>query len=53
MALAVRTPLVSTTACWRWTVSMYCGWWLPGTSLIQVSGMFVQVMEYFQPVFFS
>jgi len=34
-------------------VSMYCGWWLPGTSFIPVSGMFVQVIEYFQPVFFS
>ena len=53
MALAVRTPPVSTTACSRCTVSMYCGWWLPGTPAIPVSGMFVQVMEYFQPVFFS
>jgi hypothetical protein len=32
---------------------MYCGWWLPGTPFIPVSGMFVQVIEYFQPVFFS
>ena len=53
MALAVRTPTVSTAACSRCTVSMYCGWWLPETSAIPVSGMFVQVMEYFQPVFFS
>ena len=29
------------------------GWWLPGTPAIPASGMFVQVMEYFQPVFFS
>ena len=53
MALAVRTPPVSTTACSRWTTSMYWGWWLPGTPPIPVSGMFVQVMEYRQPVFFS
>ena len=53
MALAVRTPLVSTAACSRWTTSMYCGWWLPGTPAIPLPGMFVQVMEYFQPVFFS
>jgi len=53
VALAVRTPLVSTTACSRCTVSMYCGWWLPGTPAIPVPGMFVQVIEYFQPVFFS
>ena len=33
MALAVRTPAVSTTACSRWTTSMYWGWWLPGTPL--------------------
>ena len=32
---------------------MYCGWWLPGTPPIPVTGMFVQMMEYFQPVFFS
>ena len=32
---------------------MYCGWWLPGTPLIPESGMFVQMMEYRQPVFFS
>ena len=33
---------------------MYWGWWLPGRRpAIPVSGMFVQVMEYFQPVFFS
>ena len=32
---------------------MYWGWWLPGTPAIPASGMFVQVMEYFQPVFFS
>jgi hypothetical protein len=25
------------------------GWWLPGTTPIPVSGMFVQVMEYRQP----
>jgi len=29
------------------------GWWLPGTPAIPLPGMFVQVMEYFQPVFFS
>ena len=32
---------------------MYCGWWLPGTPAIPASGMFVQVIEYFQPVSFS
>ena len=32
---------------------MYCGWWLPGTPPIPVTGMFVQVMEYRHPVFFS
>jgi len=32
---------------------MYCAWWLPGTPLMPSPGMFVQVMEYFQPVFFS
>ena len=53
MALAVRTPAVSTQACSRWATSMYWGWWLPGTPPIPVSGMFVQVMEYRQPVFFS
>ena len=53
MALAVRTPAVSTTACSRCTTSMYWGWWLPGMPGIPVPGMFVQVMEYFQPVFFS
>ena len=53
MALAVRTPPVSTKACSRWTMSMYWGWWLPGTPAIPSSGMFVQVMEYLQPVFFS
>jgi hypothetical protein len=51
MAFAVRTPPVSTTACSRWATSMYCGWWLPGTPLIPLPGMFVQVIEYFQPVF--
>ncbi len=51
--LAVRTPAVSTTACSRWATSMYCGWWLPGTPLMPSPGMFVQVMEYRQPVFFS
>ena len=34
MALAVRTPAVSTTACSRCTASMYWGWWLPGTPAI-------------------
>jgi hypothetical protein len=53
MALAVRTPLVSTTACSRCRTSMYCGWWLPGTPLMPSPGVFVQVMEYFQPDFFS
>ena len=53
MALAVRTPPVSTTACSRWTVSMYWGWWLPGTPAMPVLRMLVQVIEYFQPVFFS
>ena len=53
MAFAVRTPSVSTTACSRWTTSMYCGWWLPGTPSIPASGMLVQVTEYRQPVFFS
>ncbi len=32
---------------------MYWAWWLPGTPVIPLSGMFVQVMEYFQPVSFS
>ena len=32
---------------------MYWGWWLPGTPATPASGMFVQVIEYFQPVFFS
>ena len=32
---------------------MYWGWWLPGTPPMPASGMFVQVMEYRQPVFFS
>jgi hypothetical protein len=53
MALAVRTPLVSTTACSRCRTSMYCAWWLPGTPLMPSPRMFVQVMEYFQPDFFS
>jgi hypothetical protein len=53
MALAVRTPLVSATACSRWTTSRYWAWWLPGTPAIPVSGIFVQVTEYFQPVFLS
>ena len=53
MALAVRTPLVSTTACSRWTTSAYCRWRLPGTPATPLPGMFMQVMEYFQPVFFS
>jgi CHASE2 domain-containing sensor protein len=53
MALAVRTPLVSTTACSRCTVSMYWAWWLPGRPAIPASGMLVQVTEYFHPVFFS
>jgi hypothetical protein len=53
MALAVRTLPVSTTACSRCSTSMYCGWWLPGTPPIPVPGMFVQVIEYFQPVFLS
>ena len=53
MALAVRTPAVSTQACSRWRTSMYWGWWLPGTPLIPPSGMLVQMMEYRQPVSFS
>jgi hypothetical protein len=53
MALAVRTPAVSTTACCRCATSMYWGWWLPGTPGMPSSGTLVQVMEYFQPVFFS
>jgi hypothetical protein len=32
---------------------MYWGWWLPGTPPIPLPGMFVLVMEYRQPVFFS
>ena len=32
---------------------MYWGWWLPGMLPIPLSGMFVQVMEYRHPVFFS
>jgi hypothetical protein len=53
MAFAVRTPPVSTTACSRWTASMYWGWWLPGMPGIPPPEMFVQVIEYRQPVFFS
>jgi hypothetical protein len=53
MALAVRTPPVSTTACSRCRTSMYWAWWLPGTPAIPLPGMFVQLMEYFQPVFLS
>jgi hypothetical protein len=34
-------------------MSMYWGWWLPGTPPIPPSGMFVQVMEYRHPVFFA
>jgi hypothetical protein len=44
MALAVRTPLVSTTACSRWT--MYWAWWLPGKPAIPLSGMLVQGDSY-------
>jgi hypothetical protein len=32
---------------------MYWGWWLPGTPPFALPGIFVQVMEYRQPVFFS
>jgi hypothetical protein len=32
---------------------MYWAWWLPGTPAIPASGMFVQLMEYFQPLSFS
>ena len=32
---------------------MYWAWWLPGTPLIPLPGMFVQMMEYRQPVSFS
>jgi hypothetical protein len=53
IAVAVRTPPVSTTACSRCRTSMYWAWWLPGTPLMPSPGMFVQVMEYFQPVFLS
>jgi CHASE2 domain-containing sensor protein len=53
MALAVRTPAVSTTACSRCRTSMYWGWWLPGMPPMPASGMFVQVMLYLQPVCFS
>ena|SRR5438445_374543 len=35
------------------STSRYWGWWLPGTPPIPAAGMFVQVIEYFQPVFFS
>jgi hypothetical protein len=53
MALAVRTPTVSATACSRCRTSMYWAWWLPGTSPMPASGMFVQVMLYLQPACFS
>ena len=43
MASAVRTPAVTMQACSRCSTSMNCGWWLPGTPLIQASGMFVQI----------
>ena len=49
MALAVRTPPVSTTACSRWTTLTHCGWWLPGTPPMPESGMFVQMIEYRHP----
>jgi hypothetical protein len=32
---------------------MYWAWWLPGMPSIPPSGMLVQVIEYFQPVFLS
>ena len=52
MAFAVRTPPVSTTACQRWVTSM--NWVVAarnaGHSVIR---MFVLVMEYHHPVFFS
>ena len=35
------------------STSRYWGWRLPGTPPIPAAGMFVQVIEYFQPVFFS
>ena len=38
MALAARTPAVSTQACSRWITSMYWGWWLPGTPPIPAVG---------------
>jgi hypothetical protein len=53
IAFAVRTPPVSTTACSRWTTSMYWACWLPGTPGMPSSGTFVQVMLYRQPVSFS
>jgi hypothetical protein len=45
MALAVRTPAVSTQAWSRCSTSVNCGWWLPGIPPIPASGMFVQVTE--------
>jgi hypothetical protein len=30
-----------------------CGWWLPGTPSMPEPGMFVQMIEYRQPVSFS
>jgi hypothetical protein len=53
MALAVRTPSVPAVAWSRCITPVNCGWWLPGTPSIPVFGTFVQVTEYFQPVFFS
>ena len=53
VALAVRTPSVSTVAWSRCVTPVYWGCWLPGTPLIPVCGMLVQVTEYFQPAFFS
>ena len=35
------------------TNEINCGWWLPGTPPIPESGMFVQMMEYRHPVYFS
>ena len=53
MAFAVRTPSVSTVAWSRWSDVDVLRVVAAGNPGIPVSGMFVQVMEYFQPVFFS
>lgn len=56
MALALLTPPVSTTACSRWgdiDVLRVMAAGNPGDAGVRMFGMFVQVLEYPKPVFFS